>query len=219
MLKKINLAVIFLLLLTVYSFAQLKEKDNLLGPSLGFWPSGSAPTLGANFESQLAQLGIGTISLGGVFRYTTFRNDFPFNNYWNYKHRSKPPAADHDQDGGQEEQCADQHDAGLLHDTRPTDAQKARKLLHGLSLGPRRSRHRRQVEPDRQSDENRRQGEDVAQSGKESTDGVPRLIDDAARTRERRPGRWLRSRRLRLRPPWKFRPAQTCRRRFLSRLK
>lgn len=84
MLKKINLAVIFLLLLTVYSFAQLKEKDNLLGPSLGFWPSGSAPTLGANFESQLAQLGIGTISLGGVFRYTTFRNNFPFNNYWNY---------------------------------------------------------------------------------------------------------------------------------------
>jgi hypothetical protein len=84
MLKKINLAVILLLLLTVCSFAQLKEKDNLLGPSLGFWPSGSAPTFGANFESQLAQLGIGTISLGGVFRYTTFRNDFPFNNYWNY---------------------------------------------------------------------------------------------------------------------------------------
>lgn len=86
MLKKINLAIFVLLLLTVSSFAQLKEKDNLLGPSLGFWPSGSAVTLGLNYENQLAQVEIGTISLGGVFRFTTFRNNFPppYDDYYTY---------------------------------------------------------------------------------------------------------------------------------------
>ncbi len=84
MLKKMSAAIIVLLLLTASSFAQLKERDNLLGPSIGFWPSGSSPTFGLNYENQLSQLGIGTISLGGVFRYTTFRNNFPFNNYFDY---------------------------------------------------------------------------------------------------------------------------------------
>jgi hypothetical protein len=84
MLKKINLAIIVLLLFTVSSFAQLKEKDNLLGPSLGFWPSGSAPTFGLNYEYQISQVEIGTISLGGVFRYTTFRHDYPDNDYYDY---------------------------------------------------------------------------------------------------------------------------------------
>lgn len=84
MLRKISLAIFVLLLLTVSSFAQLKEKDNLLGPSLGFWPHGSAITLGVNYEYQLSQVEIGTISLGGLFRYTSWRNNFPENDYFDY---------------------------------------------------------------------------------------------------------------------------------------
>lgn len=82
--RKINLAIIILFLSVVSSFAQLKEKDNLLGPSLGFWPHGSAVTLGVNYEYQLAQVEIGTISLGGLFRYTTYRNNFPYSDYYDY---------------------------------------------------------------------------------------------------------------------------------------
>jgi hypothetical protein len=55
-----------------FSFSQLKEKDNVLGISLGLWPANSAPVIGANFESQLSQAGVGTISLGGLFRYYTY---------------------------------------------------------------------------------------------------------------------------------------------------
>jgi hypothetical protein len=59
--------------LTVTSaFAQLKEKDNLLGGSLGFWAKGEVPMLGANFESQITQAGIGSVGLGGLFRYYNY---------------------------------------------------------------------------------------------------------------------------------------------------
>lgn len=68
------------------TFSQLKEHDNLLGPSLGFWPSSNVPTFGANFESQLTQAGVGTISLGGVFRYTTWRYNYPINPYYDYNY-------------------------------------------------------------------------------------------------------------------------------------
>lgn len=54
------------------AFAQLKEKDNLLGGSIGFWAKGEVPMFGINFESQLTQAGIGTISLGGIFRYYSY---------------------------------------------------------------------------------------------------------------------------------------------------
>lgn len=77
---------VFMLLVTASSFSQLKEKDNLLGPSLGFWPSGNVPTYGINFESELTQAGIGTIGLGGVFRYTSFRDNFPFSDYYNFNY-------------------------------------------------------------------------------------------------------------------------------------
>lgn len=62
----------FVLLLSTSLYAQLKEHDNLLGFSLGFWPKGGVPTFGANFEHQLTQVGIGTVSLGGVFRYYSY---------------------------------------------------------------------------------------------------------------------------------------------------
>lgn len=52
--------------------SQLKERDNLLGVTLGFWPANNAPVVGVNFESQVSQAGIGTIGVGGLFRYYTY---------------------------------------------------------------------------------------------------------------------------------------------------
>lgn len=70
---KKSIFISLLVVLTVsISFAQLKEKDNLLGGSIGFWAKGEVPMFGVNFESQLTQAGIGTISLGGIFRYYSY---------------------------------------------------------------------------------------------------------------------------------------------------
>jgi hypothetical protein len=80
--KKVIIASAVLLLGITSLHAQLRERDNLLGPSIGFWPSGSAPTFGLNYENQLTQAGPGTISLGGVFRYTTWRSDITPTDYW-----------------------------------------------------------------------------------------------------------------------------------------
>ncbi len=68
---------VFLLIALFCTFnadAQLKEKDNLLGGSIGFWAKGEVPMFGVNFESQLTQAGIGTLGLGGIFRYYTLTN-------------------------------------------------------------------------------------------------------------------------------------------------
>jgi|SRR4030095_16910335 len=60
------------LLASSSAFAQLKENDNLLGGSLGFWAKGEVPIFGANFESQITQAGVGTLGLGGLFRYYNY---------------------------------------------------------------------------------------------------------------------------------------------------
>jgi len=66
------LTLALLLLLVSSANSQLKERDNLLGVSLGLWPSNNAPVLGVNFENQVSQAGIGTIGLGGIFKYYTY---------------------------------------------------------------------------------------------------------------------------------------------------
>ena len=75
---KINLKLLLvsIIIICAGSFSQLKEKDNLLGGSLGFWAKGNVPMFGVNFESQLTQAGIGTVGLGGIFRYYTFTNTY-----------------------------------------------------------------------------------------------------------------------------------------------
>lgn len=68
-----------LIIITCFStslFSQLKEKDNLLGGSIGFWAKGEVPMFGVNFESQLTQAGIGTLSLGGIFRYYSYSYNY-----------------------------------------------------------------------------------------------------------------------------------------------
>ncbi len=82
--KKTIFVIILCLMICASLKAQLKENDGLLGPSVGFWTSPSVPTLGLNYEHQLSQLGdVATISLGGVFRYSTFKNFYPDQNYYN----------------------------------------------------------------------------------------------------------------------------------------
>jgi hypothetical protein len=67
-------AVVIIGVLTQLTFSQLREGDNLLGGSLGFWGHGRVPMFGANFESNVVQAGIGTIGVGGLFRYYSFTN-------------------------------------------------------------------------------------------------------------------------------------------------
>lgn len=73
---KIKAVSFLIIILTLTTFSQLKEKDNLLGGSLGFWAKGEVPMFGINFESQLTQAGVGTLGLGGIFRYYTFTNHY-----------------------------------------------------------------------------------------------------------------------------------------------
>lgn len=74
MFSKLFLSFALVVLTFLSSNAQLKDGDHLLGftVGLGLYPDGRGPTFGANFESQLTQAGIGTLSLGGVFRYYSF---------------------------------------------------------------------------------------------------------------------------------------------------
>jgi hypothetical protein len=78
--------VTFILALAIsMNFSQLKEGEHLLGPTLGFWSKPNVPTFGANYEYQISQLGeAGTISIGGVLRFTSFRYTYPFNDYYDY---------------------------------------------------------------------------------------------------------------------------------------
>jgi len=64
------------LCLVAASHAQLKEHDNLMGGTLGFWARNSTPTFGFNYENQITQAGIGSIGLGALLRYSSFSN-FP----------------------------------------------------------------------------------------------------------------------------------------------
>jgi hypothetical protein len=75
---KILLSCFFIILLNLSPLhSQIQKGDNLLGASVGFWVKGSVPMLGLNFESHVADLGSGTIGLGGLFRYYSYTNDYP----------------------------------------------------------------------------------------------------------------------------------------------
>jgi len=70
-------SIIFLLCLVASSNAQLKEHDNLMGGTLGFWARNSSPTFGFNYENQITQAGIGSIGLGALLRYSNYSNPAP----------------------------------------------------------------------------------------------------------------------------------------------
>jgi len=68
-------SILFLLCVIATTYGQLKEKDNLIGGTLGFWARNSSPTLGFNYENEITQAGIGTIGIGALLRYSNFTND------------------------------------------------------------------------------------------------------------------------------------------------
>ncbi len=73
--KTIIYSILFLICLVLSSNAQLKEHDNLMGGTLGFWARNTSPTFGFNFENQVTQAGIGSIGVGALLRYSNFPND------------------------------------------------------------------------------------------------------------------------------------------------
>jgi hypothetical protein len=74
--SKTVLAVLLISIISVCSYGQLKERDNLLGVSVGFWAKGNTPMFGVNFESNISQAGVGTLGLGGLFRYYSYTNTY-----------------------------------------------------------------------------------------------------------------------------------------------
>ncbi len=78
------LALIFLLSFSSIGFSQLKERHNLLGPTIGFWFYNSVPTFGINYENQVKQLGeTGVLGVGGIFRYTGWSDESA---YWKWSY-------------------------------------------------------------------------------------------------------------------------------------
>jgi hypothetical protein len=75
--KKSIFIIILMFVIAIPASAQLKERDNLLGGSLGFWARRNVPTFGINYENQVTQAGIGTVGLGGVFRFYTYSDNYP----------------------------------------------------------------------------------------------------------------------------------------------
>lgn len=70
-------SILFVLCILASSHAQLKEHDNLMGGTLGFWAHNSSPTFGFNYENQITQAGIGSIGLGALIRYSNFPGNEP----------------------------------------------------------------------------------------------------------------------------------------------
>jgi hypothetical protein len=65
-------SLLFMIALTAASFGQLKEGDNMMGGTLGFWAKNQTPTFGFNYENQVTQAGIGSIGLGALLRYSSY---------------------------------------------------------------------------------------------------------------------------------------------------
>jgi len=82
--KKSIFSLIALFVLSIGLQAQLKERDHLLGGTLGFWPKNNVPTFGVNYEYQISQVEIGTIGLGGLFRFYTYGIDYFDGDSWRY---------------------------------------------------------------------------------------------------------------------------------------
>lgn len=74
MTTKIFMVIIFMCVASA-TFGQLREKDNLMGGTLGFWTSKSSPTYGFNFENEITQAGPGTFGLGAILRFSNYTQD------------------------------------------------------------------------------------------------------------------------------------------------
>ena len=82
------LLILFLICVNgIPSYAQMEEHDNLLGASIGIFTAPAVPTFGFNFENEITGLGdAATLGLGGVLRYTSWRDNFPAPDYNSYNY-------------------------------------------------------------------------------------------------------------------------------------
>ena len=70
------LSVLILLCVIASAHGQLRERDNLIGGTLGFWSHNSAPTFGFNYENEITQAGIVAIGLGALARFSSYSSDY-----------------------------------------------------------------------------------------------------------------------------------------------
>lgn len=56
----------------------LKEKNNLIGTSFGFWMHGSSPILGANYEREFKQIGAGVVGVGAIIRFWSYIEKYSY---------------------------------------------------------------------------------------------------------------------------------------------
>jgi len=82
--KKSVYVLVFIFTIVLSASAQLNEGDNLLGVSLGFWAKRNVPTFGISYENQIVQAGIGTIGIGGIFRFYTYSDNYSNGDSWKY---------------------------------------------------------------------------------------------------------------------------------------
>jgi hypothetical protein len=84
--KKIILMLAVVICISNNSFAQLNEGETIIGTSLGFNASPGVPSIGFNIENQVTELGnVAVLGIGGLLRYTSFKDGPPFN-YYDYSY-------------------------------------------------------------------------------------------------------------------------------------
>ncbi len=84
--KKLLATAVFataLLLLPNTANAQFVNGGNYLGPSIGFSFLGSTPEFGLNYERGVDLQNIGTVGIGGLFRYWGYSESY-FDGKWSY---------------------------------------------------------------------------------------------------------------------------------------
>lgn len=59
------------------TYGQMTEGDNLMGGTIGLWPSNSSATLGFNYENQITTAGVATFGLGAILRYSNVSHNVP----------------------------------------------------------------------------------------------------------------------------------------------
>jgi len=85
--KKIIVIILFLVFNSTISYPQLRERDNIIGGSLGISTGPGTPTFGFNYENQVTALGdVALLGLGAVLRYTSWKDNFPYSDFYSYNY-------------------------------------------------------------------------------------------------------------------------------------
>lgn len=84
--KKIILILLSVILYTTALQAQITEGETVIGASIGVNASPGEPSVGFNIENQVTGIGnAATLGLGGIMRYSSFRDGPPFY-YYDYSY-------------------------------------------------------------------------------------------------------------------------------------